>query len=114
MSKDNVIAVISLIRMDASSKKEGDTVTSFLEMTGVQGVIKDLLSEHDTRPKAKETKELKDYGPKDMFELSLNCFRSKDNLNYANQYYLQYIQGLVDDTNRIMAEEDMINDAFKI
>jgi len=115
MNKDNVIAVICLIRMHEAKKNEGDVVTSFLEVPSTKDVILGLLKTYDTRPVSNtESDDLNSYGPKDMFELSLNCLRSDDNLNHAHAYYRDYVEGLYNDAKRNLADEKLINDSFSV
>jgi len=106
LTKDNLIGVICILRIN-NSEILGNTVST--------QIIRNLLAEHDTRViKKTDPDELRSYGPKDLYELSLNHIRSEGNIKYATEYYINYINGLTEDALQILLDEELTNEAFSV
>ena len=107
LNKDSIIAVICLLRMLE--------IEDILSNKSTTELIVGILQSCDNRVnRAPEPMELRNYRPKDLYELSLNHIRSKVNINYATKYYIEYIQRLSEDANRILLDEELANEAFEV
>jgi hypothetical protein len=106
LSKDNLIGVICILRINDSEILDNSASTQ---------IIRNLLETHDTRIIKKiNSEDLRSYGPKDLYELSLNYMRSEGNIKYATEYYINYINGLTEDALQILLDEELTNEAFSV
>lgn len=106
INKTNIIAIISLARLRCVEILEDLTLTN--KMTTI-------LKDGDVRFKKKsDCDDINSYKPKDLYELSLNLMQSPVNINYATEYYINYINNLSEDTLQLLLDDELIEDAFTV
>jgi hypothetical protein len=98
INETNIIAVISLARLRCVEILEDLTLTDKMSL---------ILKDCDVRFKKKiDSDDINSYKPKDLYELSLNLMQSKDNINYATEYYINYINNLSEDTLQLLLDDE--------
>lgn len=92
----NIVAIISILSMKGINTRDWDVVD----------IAKNLYPSHVN------TNQYND--PKLLFQLALGSLRSEENLKYASEYYLQYINNIIKDANNIINNEKIIDETFEV